>query len=524
MRSLKTKIITLVALLLILVILLITAIFSYIEWSKTKENIGQRALDVATSISHTPEVIEAFELDNPSEVIQPIAEDIRKAIGAEFIVVGNEDSIRYSHPNEDRLGLRMVGGDNDRALIHGEYYKSEAVGSLGPSLRGKAPIFNEEDEIIGIVSVGFMQEDIRSIIFDRLRTLFMSSSIILALGVLGSIFLTNSIRKDILGLEPHEIVQLYRERRAVLRSIKEGIIAIDRNGKITIMNHSARKMLDLTEEEKSQHIDEVLPNTKVYQVLEHGEPEYDDEMILKDRVVIVSHTPIWEENEVVGVVASFRDKTEIQDMINTLSEVKNYSEDLRAQTHEYTNKLYVISGLLQLGNYQEAINMIQEESKQHNHQTKTLFSNVEDQSVQAILLGKLGKASEKKIDLIIDEGSSMSTSPEHISTSKLVTILGNLIDNAMEAVSHKEHGKVVFSVTDLGNDIIFEVSDQGDGIREEDQQRIFDKGFSTKGHRDRGYGLFIVEEVVHELNGTIEVHSEPGQGTVFIVYLPKQKN
>ncbi|GEN44489.1 ATP-binding protein [Alkalibacillus haloalkaliphilus] len=521
--SLRTKILTSIISLLIIVTLLITAIYSYIEWTQTKDQMGQRALDVATSISLTPEVIEAYELDNPSEVIQPIAEDIRQTVGAEFVVVGNENSIRYSHPNEDRIGQEMVGGDNDPALVHGEYYKSEAVGSLGPSLRGKAPVFNDNDEIIGVVSVGFLIEDIRGIIFERLQVLFINSSIILALGVIGSIFLTRSIRRDILGLEPHEIVTLYRERKAVLRSVKEGIIAIDHTGKISIMNHSARKMLGLSEDVKNEHINDILPSTRMIEVLSNGEPEYDDEMVLKDRVYIVNRTPIMEENDVVGVVASFRDKTELQDMINTLSEVKSYSEDLRAQTHEYTNKLYVISGLLQLGNYDEAINMIQEESKQHHQQTKTLFSNIEDQSVQAILLGKLGKASEKKVDLVIDPDSMLSPLPEHISTSKLVTILGNLLDNAFEAVKDHNYSQVTFSVTDYGHDVIFEVSDEGNGIPEDVQQKIFQKGYSTKGEDDRGYGLSIVAEVVKELDGTIELSSEQGKGTIFTVYLPKER-
>ncbi|TFB19599.1 sensor histidine kinase [Filobacillus milosensis] len=520
--SLKTKILTLIISLLLFVTVLITGIYSYIEWNQTKESMGQRALDVATSISLMPEVIDAFELEEPSEVIQPIAENIREKVGAEFIVVGNKNSIRYSHPQEFKIGRRMVGGDNDQALIHGNYYKSEAIGSLGPSLRGKAPIFNEQGEIIGLVSVGFMLEDIRGAIYDRLEVLFVSAFAVLGLGAVGGVFLTRSIRQDILGLEPHQIVSLYRERKAVLRSIREGIIAIDRDGMITILNYSARKLLGLTEDMKYKHINEVLPNTKMYDVLENGESDMDDEMILRNRVVIVNRTPIYEDGEVVGVVASFRDKTEIQEMLNALSEVKSYSEDLRAQTHEYTNKLYVISGLLQLGNYQEAIDLIQEEYEQHQHQTKKLFKHLEDHTVQAILLGKIGKASEKKVNLMIDENSSLSPLPAHINTSKMVTILGNLLDNAIEAVSDQENKEITFFATDLGNDIIFEVNDNGVGISDEAQRQIFEKGFSTKGMDDRGYGLSIVQEVVEELQGLIEVNSEKGRGTVFTVYLPKQ--
>lgn len=521
--SLQTKILTLIVSLVIFVTALLTVINSYIEYNQTKEYIGDRALNVATTISFMPEVIEAFETEKPSEIIQPIAERIREKIGAEFIVVGNTESIRYSHPQPYKIGRKMVGGDNDLALIHGQYYKSEAVGSLGPSLRGKAPIFNDEGEIIGIVSVGFMQEDIRDMVFDRVMKISAMSLFVLGLGVVGGIFLTKSIRKDMMGLEPHEIASLYRDRKAVLRSIKEGIIAIDREGRITIMNHSARKMLGLTEDAKYKHIEEVLPNTKMYDVLKSGKPDADEEIMLKDKVVIVNRTPIFEGDDVVGVVASFRDKTEIQEMLNTLSEVKNYSEDLRAQTHEYTNKLYVLSGLLQLGRYDEAIALLQEESEQHNIQTRTLFSNIEDQTVQAILLGKLGKASEKKIDFLIDENSSLAPLPEHISMSKLITILGNLLDNAMEAVSQRQDKQVTFFATDLGHDIIFEISDHGPGVSEEIEEQMFERGFSTKGSSgNRGYGLWNVREVVRDLGGSIEVKSKRDEGAVFTVYLPKQ--
>ncbi|MBO8156995.1 MAG: sensor histidine kinase [Bacillaceae bacterium] len=521
--SLQTKILTLIVSLILFVTALLTAINSYIEYNQTKEYIGDRALNVATTISFMPEVIEAFETKNPSEIIQPIAERIREKIGAEFIVVGNTESIRYSHPQPYKIGRKMVGGDNDLALIHGQYYKSEAVGSLGPSLRGKAPIFNDEGEIIGIVSVGFMQEDIRDMVVSRVLKISSISLFVLGLGVVGGIFLTRSIRNDIMGLEPHEIASLYRDRKAVLRSIKEGIIAIDQDGRITIMNHSARKMLGLTEDAKHKHIEEVLPNTKMYEVLKSGNPDMDDEIVLRNKVVIVNRTPIFEGDEVVGVVASFRDKTEIQEMLNTLSEVKNYSEDLRAQTHEYTNKLYILSGLLQLGRYKEAIELIQEESEQHNIQTKTLFENIEDQTVQAIILGKIGKASEKKIAFTIDENSSLAPLPDHITISKIITILGNLLDNAIDAVSQQKDKRVTFFATDIGHDIIFEISDNGKGIPKDLLDKIFERGFSTKkSSGNHGYGLSNVQEIVEELNGSIEVQSQEGEGTVFTVYLPKQ--
>ncbi|MEH7235601.1 sensor histidine kinase [Bacillus sp. JJ1562] len=521
--TLQTKLLVLIISLLLFVIVFLTVIFSYFESKQTEQNMGQLALQVATTVSFMPDIQEAFELADPAEVIQPIVEQIREEVGAEFIIVGNKDSVRYSHPQEWKIGKKMVGGDNDQALIDGEYYTSKAIGSLGPSLRGKAPIFDTEGNVIGIVSVGFMQEDIRAVISNRLIKYSLIAFFVLILGIGGGILLAKNIRKDILGLEPHQIASLYRERNAILYSIKEGIIAVDEYGKITLMNNTAQNILGITEGTINQPIEEVIPNTEMYRVLKSGLLESDREMILKDRVVIVNRTPIIEKDRIVGVVASFRDKTEITKMVNTLSEVRKYSEDLRAQTHEFTNKLYALSGLLQLGEYQEAIDFIQMESSNHQVQSRILFEQILDHKVQAIMLGKIGKASEHKIIFTIDPNSFLKPLPKHVDLSKLITILGNIIDNAFEEVM-KNNGKkeVTFFTTDIGNDIVFEVADTGNGIDFEKQSDIFSIGFSTKHGKNRGFGLASVKQAVTELKGTIEINNVSGGGAVFSIFIPKE--
>nr|WP_177167143.1 sensor histidine kinase [Salinibacillus kushneri] len=518
--SLKTKILTLIITLILFIIILITAVNAYFETQQTEENMGQRALQVAKTVSSMPTIKQAFEMKEPSKVIQPIARHICEMVGAEFVVVGNTQSVRYSHPQPYKIGEKMVGGDNDKALVHGEYYTSKAVGSLGPSLRGKAPIFNDKGEIIGIVSVGFMIEDIKIAIFNKLIKQGSVSLIVLLLGIIGGIHLTRSIRKDTFGLEPRQIASLFQERNAILQSIKEGIIAIDETGKITMMNESAQNMLGLTKVSMYKNVESILPNIKMYDVLHSGKSIQNDELFLRNRMVVVNHIPIVEKGEIIGVVSSFRDKTELQEMLNTLSEVKQYSQDLRAQTHEYTNKLYVLSGLLQLGHYNEAIKFIQLESKTHDHQTRGLVNHVKDRTVQAILLGKMGKASEKKVDLQIDSMTNLDKIPEHIHMASLIMILGNLIDNAIEAVENQKNGKVTFFATDEGNDIVLEVADSGEGINWNNLLNIFYRGFSTKNNQGRGFGLANVQEVVKELQGTIEVQNQKNSGAVFTVFLP----
>ncbi|HSI66959.1 MAG TPA: sensor histidine kinase [Planococcus sp. (in: firmicutes)] len=521
--SLETKIILLSTSLILLITATFSAILSYEEMTETKEAIGLRALETAIAVSIIPSIVEAMDDENPELIIQPLAESLKTQVDAEFIVVGNTESIRYSHPNPDLIGQKMVGGDNDRALLRGEFYISEATGSLGPSLRAKAPIYNNEGQVIGVVSVGYLMTEIQQIIVGNVMQVITFAMLALAIGVIGSILLAKNIRKETMGLEPREIAALYRDREALLSSIVEGVVAIDSDGRITAINQSAEKILNLNQSSINANIEEVIPESRMIEALQSTETLRNEELLIGDKLLIINRTRIEHDGEIVGVVSTFREKTEIQEVLKTLSEIQQYSEGLRAQTHEYSNKLYAISGLLQLGQAAEAVDLIQKETKFHEQQTKYMLDHIQDKKVQAILLGKMGKASENKVKLVIDENSSLNALPEHVDIAKVIHILGNLIDNAIEEVADKAHKEVTFFVTDVGNDLIMEVVDTGGGIHEDDIGNLFDIGYSKKtGKKDRGYGLSIVKRAVEDLKGTIEVDSKLDQGTIFTVFLPKQ--
>jgi two-component system, CitB family, sensor histidine kinase CitS len=499
-----------------------TGFYSYMESKQIEENKGRLALELSKTVSYIPNIIDAFQTSDPSITIQPIAEKIRKETGAEFVVIGSRDGTRYSHPMTTKIGQKMTGGDNDRALTMGEYYVSKAEGSLGPSIRGKSPIINHQGEIIGIVSVGFLLEDVHQQILKNITRVLIVSFVALLISLISSILLGRNIRRDTMGLEPYEIASLYKEKNAVLHAVKEGILAIDKEGYITMMNQQAKRLLHLQGTVRNMKVDGLFPSNYLYEVLRTGNSQSDKEMVWRDKTVIVNSTPILDETGIKGVVASFRDKTEIEQMLNTISEVKRYSEDLRAQTHEFTNKLYVLMGLLQLGEYNQAVEMIQSETETLQFQNSVVFNQIKDTKVQAILLGKLGKASEKKIKFEIIVDSYLDILPSHIKLSNLIVILGNLIDNAFEAVCECETPTVKFFATDIGSDIIFEISDNGKGISDIEIPLLFERGYSSKnGTEPRGFGLSNADEAVVELNGIIEVQSNPESGTVFTVYLPK---
>ncbi|WHY69297.1 sensor histidine kinase [Neobacillus sp. SuZ13] len=501
--------------------------FKNIMESNLKHEKGTKALSVAQSISNMPEIQKAFSNKNPSVIIQPIAEKIRKQVGAEFIVIGNRQEIRYSHPDPTRLGQKMVGGDNQR-VFKGESVISESIGTLGPSLRGKAPIFSD-GKVIGVVSVGYLQTDIEKEVAKVRRKIFITTMIILLGGLLAALLISLNIKRAIFGLEPREIAWMYQEKHAILESIHEGIIAIDTNGRITVVNETAHKILNVPSDVllRGKKIDDVIENTSLYEVVRTGLAEYDREFTIFGEIFLVNRIPIFnKKDEVIGAVASFRNKSELSNLIQELSHVKAYAEGLRAQTHEYSNRLYTLLGLIQLGSYKEAIEFISREVDVAQGFISFLMKEIPDPIIAGFILGKVSLASELKIYLTIDRESSFRDLPVEINRDTLVTIIGNLVNNAFDAV--RENGKVEKRVslflTDLGKDLIIEIEDNGKGINNSISEQIFQNGFSTKNRQSNsGIGLSLVKEAIAGLGGYITFSSNEGEGTIFTVVIPKHR-
>ncbi len=501
--------------------------FKHIMETNLKHEIGTKALSVAQTIANMPDIQAAFLTDHPSTIIQPIVEKIRKQVGAEFIVVGNRDEIRYSHPNPNRIGQKMVGGDNGRVFI-GESVITESTGTLGPSLRGKAPIISGS-KVIGVVSVGYLQTEIHKEVSQLQQKIFAATLIILAGSLIAALLISFNIKRVLLGLEPSEIAWMYQEKHAILESIHEGIIAIDTDGRITVVNETAHAILGVPNDIllRGKRIENVLENTKLYDVVRSGRAEYDQEILINGDVYLANRIPIIDKRqEVIGAVASFRNKSELTNLLKELSHIKAYAEGLRAQTHEYSNRLYTLLGLIQLGSYKEAIDFIAKEVDVAQGFIQFLMKEIPDPIIAGFILGKVSLASELKIDLTIDRGSSFKDVPVEISRDMLVTIIGNLVNNAFEAVreSGNEEKTVSLFLTDLGKDLIIEVEDNGIGMDAKIQNQILKPGFSTKKtNSNSGIGLSLAEKAINDLDGYLTFSSTKGEGTIFTVAIPKSR-
>ncbi len=525
-RTLHGRMLLLMFLLLGALVSITWLMVSMLVSSILEEYIGRNALNVSKTVSLTTVVHEGLKNKNSTQ-IQLYAESVRKATGARFVVVGDHEGRRYSHPVPERIGKLMVGGDNPRALERGEAYVSKAVGTLGPSMRGKVPIFANSGKVIGVVSVGYLQETVESVTEGYLQRVLLWVFGLFLLGGIGTWLIARNVKQSIFGLEPVEIARLFRERNAILDSIREGVVAINDKGQVTMLDHEAAKILKIPPESGiGTSIESILPQTRMLEVLKSGEEQFDQEMIIGGIEVIVNRVPIWQNDRVAGVVSSFRRKDEIDRMAQELTQIQEYSEVLRTQTHEYSNKLHTLAGLIQLGSHQEALDLIGRETSGYQELLGTLADTVPEPLLSAIILGKYNRAQELRIIFQLDPESRMIDIPKKINREKIVTILGNLLENALEAAQENTSGKrtVLLSMTDFGNDLIFEVEDSGSGIEDESVDLSLQHGFTTKSGTGRGIGLSLVHENLKYLGGHLTVVRSSLGGMRFTIYIPKHSN
>jgi len=493
-----------------------------------EDRIGDQALQLSRVVSALPQVRQGL-LDQDVKQIQPLAELIRQQTDARFIVVGDLEGIRYSHPITDRIGKKRVGGDNQRAIEEKESYVSKAVGSLGPSMRGKSPVLDEQNNVIGVTSVGYMLDSVGETISGYQTSVILIVITSLFISALVGMAISAHFKRILFGLEPEEIARLFEERNATLETVHEGIISINREGIITTFNKTAIENLNLPRDQSltGQDIREVLPDSDILSVLETGEPDHDKEAWLNGQSLIVNHLPVIVQGQTRGVVSSFRPKGELELLTRQLSHIEQYAETLRSQSHEYANKLHTIAGLIQLDAKDEALDLIGQESKGIQELVDLLVEAVPDPILAGCILGKFNRARELGLELVVDSESHMVDVPEQIPRERLVTLLGNLLDNAFEAtrlhLKDKPRGKhsIRLTMSDYGNDLIFEIDDSGEGIPVEEKQRIFEKGVSSKTDSGHGYGLYLVSTILKELHGQISLHNHESGGGRVIVYLPK---
>src|SRR5690349_6188866 len=350
--------------------------------SQIDEQYQQRALAIAYAVAATPDIVEAMDDPDPPKIIQPIAEAIRRSVGADFVVVANKDGIRYSHPNPENIGKR-VSTDPSSALA-GDVYVGYQEGTLGRSLRAKVPIL-KDGAVLGIVSVGFLDTQLAQKLAQALPTMTLTVLLALALGIGGSLILARRLDRQTFGLGPREIAGLLEQRDAMLHGIREGVLGLDTSGRVLIANDEATRLLGLPAAVAGRLLRDHVPDGRVREVLEGTTSGADQVVLAGERTLVVNRRPVTIRGSDVGAVVTLRDRTELEGALRELDSARDLAQALRAQAHEFSNKLHVVGGLIELGRLEEAIRFVAETRLVHQELIDLVQERIADPALAALL-------------------------------------------------------------------------------------------------------------------------------------------
>lgn len=490
--------------------------------SNTDKSIERNLYNIGETVSQLPQVIDGLKVTPEKSGIQDKLLDIMESSSdIDYIVVCNLDGIRYSHPNPELLGQPLVGNDDGRIRAGSGRYISTAEGTLGLAIRAFVPVFDYDQKTrLGYVAVGTLRASIqnaqRQLISSYIIYLFSG----LVIGVAGAYILARNIKRSLLGLEPDDLARLYRENKGMMEALHEGIIAIDKNNSVTLINESAKELLGLDENSLGKDVSHILPNSRLPVVAATGKAEYDQDQTVSGRVIITNRVPILEKGKATGAIATFRDKTMMIQLAEQLTGTNQLVSSLRANTHDFMNKLHTILGLLELSEYDRAKEFILEIQQRQQELNKRLFNNFKDPVIAGLILGKINGCNEQGVRMTVSPKSYIGEIHDKEFSHTLITIIGNLIDNAIESARSLDEGEgcVSLCVSQVDSEVYLEVRDNGIGISEENREMIFKREFSTKG-AGRGMGLYLIRKEIDRLGGNIEVTSDKTQ-TVFSVRLP----
>lgn len=390
----------------------------------------------------------------------------------------------------------------------------------------------KDNKTIGYVVTGYSDDILNKSTIDSVLFLMLMAFLGLVIGILGAVFLAGRIKRVLFGYEPEEIARLLQERNIILNSVREGIINVNSESIITVVNSEAKMLLEQAgisdcNDLYGKSAIEVLRHVPLNDIIKEGKTLVDASVRFGNTIFVVTAVPllgISTGEQVLGAVITFRKKSVVEEMANQLTGFKNYVTALRAQTHEFMNKMHVIMGLIDMKAYNELKNYTQEIAYNRQSEVSYIVTRLKDITLSGFILGKISRSRELDIDFRLTEESEVHSELDVPSVHDIVLIAGNLIENAFDALKNYNGERIVnLSILDFDKEIVIVVEDSGPGMSEMTKQKIYERGFSTKDDSGRGFGLFLAKQSADSLNGTIIVESALGEGTTFTVRLPVKK-
>ncbi|MGW3955017.1 sensor histidine kinase [Streptomyces sp. NPDC004752] len=508
------------------------ALFTYLsDRGQAEDAAGRQATAVARSIADAPSVREAINAADPTARLQPYALRVQRDTGVDFVTIMNPRGIRWTHPDITQIGGKFLG--HIGPALQGRSFTETYTGTLGPSVRAVTPV-RHGDRVIGLVSAGIRVEAISERVQDQVTAMAGVAAGALALGGVGTYVINARLRRHTHGMNATELSRMHDYHQAALHAVREGLLMLDGQFRVALINDGGRELLDVGREEDvvGRSVAGLGLPAPLTGALLASEPRVDEVHPTVDRILVVNTSPV-SGGERRGTVVTLRDVTQLQSLMGELDSERGFTQALRSQAHEAANRLHTVVSLIELGRADEAVAFATAELELAQALTDQVVAAVGEPVLAALLLGKTAQANERGVELVVAPESRLDDGllPEGLPTRDLVTILGNLIDNAVDAAQGTVGARVTVTAyadetADTGAEgcaeLVLRVADSGSGVDPAHAELVFQRGFTTKpaGPQGRGLGLALVRQAVARQKGALTVAGGREGGAVFEVRLP----
>ena len=499
---------------------------SFINVEFEIERRDQNLQNVAEAIAKSPLVVEA-EYSNMDfypllkEYLDSLCDTLKDI---DVISVVTKESTRLYHSNEELIGTVYDGTIPDFKEKSRDYYTTTDNGPSGTQRRAYAAIYDEEGNYAGFVMAIMLMKNIKNETIQIILTFILITIIAILIELFVSAELSDKIKKSLLGYEPDVFTSMFRMRDNILESLDEGIVAVDKVGRVQFINKSAVEMLTTDGKEDSfigkyvSNLSNTIPALNplcASEISRSVSSAYDN--------ILIDTIPIKENDSVTGTVGILHNRKEYTKLMEDLTGTRYLVDSMRANNHDFTNKLHVILGLIQMEMYDEATSYIQNITMVQRETISKVMNCINEPAIAALLIGKIARASELNVKFVLREGCYYSSADISLPSEVLVTVIGNLIENAFEAMNDMNYDgqkELLFGMYSKPGALLITADDTGSGISDSNIGRIFENGFSTKGS-GRGTGLYQVKNLIEASGGKINVESQEGIGTSFTVSFKK---